>query len=94
MSYDRRTRTAHWVFEHLTRESVKRNEAVDRTKSAFSEDNSIHKYFRSQVCIKMAGQEADPPVLLTFSEFHGQCIVPILADLHRHPVQHIESWKS
>ena len=49
ISYDRRTRTAHWVFEHLTRDSVKRNEAVDRTKSEFREDNSIHRYFRAQV---------------------------------------------
>ena len=56
MSYDRRTRTAHWVFEHLTRDSVKRNEAVDRNKSAFSEDNSIHRYFRSQVRTRVARQ--------------------------------------
>ena len=48
ISYDRRNRTAHWVFEHLTRESVKRNEAVDRTKSEFKEDNSIHRFFRAQ----------------------------------------------
>ena len=48
LSYDRRNRTAHWVFEHLTRESVARNDNVDRTKSSFLEDKSIHPYFRSR----------------------------------------------
>ena len=48
MSYDRRNRTAHWVFEHLTRESVARNDNVDRAKSSFIEDQSIHPYFRSR----------------------------------------------
>ena len=47
MSYDSRNRTAHWVFEHLTKESVKRNDQVDRTKSDFKEDTSIHPFFRS-----------------------------------------------
>lgn len=46
LSYDRRTRVAHWVFEHLTAERVKRNEAVDRTKCNFHPDESIHTYFR------------------------------------------------
>jgi len=35
------------VFEHLTKESVKRNDEVDRAKSDFKEDPSIHPYFRS-----------------------------------------------
>ena len=48
LSYDKRNRTAHWVFEHLTRESVARNEEVDRNKSNFVEDSSIHPYFRSK----------------------------------------------
>ena len=48
VSYDRRNRVPHWVFEHLTKESVARNEAVDRAKSSFSEDESIHKFFRAQ----------------------------------------------
>ena len=48
LSYDRRNRTAHWVFEHLTRESVARNDNVDRAKSSFIEDQSIHPYFRSR----------------------------------------------
>ena len=48
LSYDRRNRTAHWVFEHITRESVARNEEVDRNKASFAEDQSIHPYFRSK----------------------------------------------
>ena len=47
VSYDRRNRTAHWVFEHLTRASVARNDQVDRQKSIFKEDKSIHQFFRS-----------------------------------------------
>ena len=47
VSYDRRNRTAHWVFEHLTAASVSRNDQVDRQKSAFKEDKSIHPFFRS-----------------------------------------------
>ena len=38
---------AHWVFEHLTAESTRRAENVDRQKSAFEEDKSLHPYFRS-----------------------------------------------
>ena len=47
VSYDRKTRSAHWVFEHLTRDSVRRNDNVDRQRSAFKEDQSLHPYFRS-----------------------------------------------
>lgn len=47
VSYDRRNRTAAWVFEHLTKESVRRNDAVDRQKSTFAPDQSVHQYFRS-----------------------------------------------
>ncbi|KAK7872798.1 hypothetical protein R5R35_011921 [Gryllus longicercus] len=47
LSYDRRNRVAHWVFEHLTAETVKHNDAVDRSKCQFTEDQSIHPYFRS-----------------------------------------------
>lgn len=46
LSYDRRTRVAHWVFEHLTKESVKYNEAVDRSLCNFMPDESIHHFFR------------------------------------------------
>ncbi|XP_034233748.1 endonuclease G, mitochondrial-like [Thrips palmi] len=47
LSYDRRNKVANWVFEHLTPDGVKHNEAVDRSKCDFKEDLSIHPYFRS-----------------------------------------------
>ncbi|CAH1175595.1 unnamed protein product [Phaedon cochleariae] len=47
LSYDRRNRVAHWVFEHLTPENVKPNDQVDRTKCEFKPDESVHKLFRS-----------------------------------------------
>lgn len=47
LSYDRRNRVAHWVFEHLTAEGVKANDSVDRAKSDFKPDESIHPFFRS-----------------------------------------------
>lgn len=46
LSYDRRNKVAHWVFEHLTAEIVKQNDAVDRAKCCFKPDESIHPYFR------------------------------------------------
>ncbi|XP_017019014.1 endonuclease G, mitochondrial [Drosophila kikkawai] len=48
LSYDRRNRVPHWVFEHLTAESVAKNDAVDRAKCDFKQDESIHPFFRSQ----------------------------------------------
>lgn len=48
LSYDRRNRVPHWVFEHLTAESVARNDEVDRAKCDFRPDESIHPYFRAQ----------------------------------------------
>ncbi|XP_045476096.1 endonuclease G, mitochondrial-like [Harmonia axyridis] len=48
LSYDRRNKVAHWVFEHLTPETVKRNSDVDRSKCEFKPDESIHPFFRSQ----------------------------------------------
>lgn len=47
LSYDRKTRTAHWVFEHLTADHVKHNDGVDRSKSDFKADESIHEFFRA-----------------------------------------------
>ncbi|XP_037046159.1 endonuclease G, mitochondrial [Bradysia coprophila] len=47
LSYDRRNRVAHWTFEHLTPQSVEANDQVDRSKSDFKPDESIHPYFRS-----------------------------------------------
>lgn len=52
LSYDKRNRVAHWVFEHLTKESVKYNKEVDRSKCDFKADESIHPYFR-HVIIKL-----------------------------------------
>lgn len=46
LSYDRRNRVAHWVFEHLTPEGVKSNPTVDRAKCDFKPDESIHAFFR------------------------------------------------
>ncbi|XP_066587245.1 endonuclease G, mitochondrial-like [Prorops nasuta] len=49
LSYDRRNRVAHWVFEHFNKEMLRSNEnAVDRSKCEFKPDESIHPYFRSQ----------------------------------------------
>ncbi|CAG0900468.1 unnamed protein product, partial [Darwinula stevensoni] len=47
LSYDRRNRVAHWVFEHLTAERIKKRDTVDRSKCNFHEDSSIHPFFRS-----------------------------------------------
>lgn len=46
LSYDRRNRVAHWTFEHLTKESVKSNDKVDRSKCEFTPDESVHSFFR------------------------------------------------
>ncbi|KAL1455711.1 hypothetical protein WDU94_009785 [Cyamophila willieti] len=46
LSYDKRNRTAYWVFEHLTKENTAYSESVNRSKSEFFEDGSIHEYFR------------------------------------------------
>lgn len=46
--YDRKTRTAHWVCEHLTPTSLLYNPSVDRSKCEFRPDSSIHKYFQSE----------------------------------------------
>lgn len=48
LSYDRRNRVPHWVFEHLTADSIAKNEAVDRSKSEFRSDTSIHAFFRAE----------------------------------------------
>lgn len=46
LSYDRRNRVAHWVFEHLHQENIKKNDEVDRSKCDFAPDGSIHHFFR------------------------------------------------
>ena len=47
LAYDKRNRTPHWVFEHLTHEKVKRNDGITRENSQFTADDSIHEYFRA-----------------------------------------------
>ncbi|KPJ07662.1 Endonuclease G, mitochondrial [Papilio machaon] len=48
LSYDRRNRVPHWVFEHLTKKHIEKNDQVDRSKCDFTPDESIHPFFRSQ----------------------------------------------
>lgn len=48
LSYDRKTRTANWVFEHLTPQHVGHNDKVDRSKCDFKADDSIHPFFRAE----------------------------------------------
>ncbi|CAB3360683.1 Hypothetical predicted protein [Cloeon dipterum] len=47
LSYDKRNRVPNWVFEHITKDSVKKNDKVDRAKCDFYEDKSVHEFFRS-----------------------------------------------
>ncbi|KAK2710097.1 hypothetical protein QYM36_013690 [Artemia franciscana] len=42
-----RNRSAHWVFEHLTFESVVYTAKVDRSKSDFYDDQTVHPFFRA-----------------------------------------------
>uniref|UniRef100_T1JNF5 Endonuclease G, mitochondrial n=1 Tax=Strigamia maritima TaxID=126957 RepID=T1JNF5_STRMM len=48
LSYDRRNRAAHWVLEHLTPDKIKQNDNVNRELCRFSEDQSVHPFFRAQ----------------------------------------------
>ncbi|CAG8511573.1 5277_t:CDS:2 [Acaulospora colombiana] len=48
-SYNRRLRHPDWVLEHITKESLKRGEDVDRSKSPFREDLAIPEMFRAKV---------------------------------------------
>ncbi|XP_054006449.1 endonuclease G, mitochondrial isoform X1 [Hylaeus anthracinus] len=47
LSYDRRNRVAHWVFEHLTKDRLQQNNEISRSKCEFKPDPSIHPFFRS-----------------------------------------------
>lgn len=47
LSYDRRNRTANWVFEHLHKGNVHKVDGIDREKCDFTEDTSIHQHFRA-----------------------------------------------
>lgn len=46
LGYDTRLRNARWVFEHLNRDLVQTSKS-DRMECKFTEDNSIHRFFRS-----------------------------------------------
>lgn len=47
--YDRAKRNPYWVVEHLTRDSIKSNPAVDRKKLVFTEDEAIPPRFRNKL---------------------------------------------
>ncbi|XP_017881641.1 endonuclease G, mitochondrial [Ceratina calcarata] len=47
LSYDRRNRVAHWVFEHLNKDRLQFNKEVSRSKCEFKPDTSIHPFFRA-----------------------------------------------
>lgn len=47
LSYDRRNKTANWVFEHIKPEHINADCDTDREKSTFQEDHSVHHFFRS-----------------------------------------------
>lgn len=46
ISYDRRTRVANWVLEHVTRDHLN-SDHYDRSDINFFEDHSFHNYFRA-----------------------------------------------
>ncbi len=47
LSYDQRMRNPKWVFECLTTEDVKYNDAITRTNCQFEIDQSVHPFFQS-----------------------------------------------
>lgn len=47
--YDRSTRNPYWVLEHITPQSIKSVEGVDRKKSVFREDEAIPLKFRARL---------------------------------------------
>ncbi|KOC60548.1 Endonuclease G, mitochondrial [Habropoda laboriosa] len=47
LSYDRRNRVAHWVFEHLNKDKLQHNKEISRSKCEFKPDPSIHPFFRA-----------------------------------------------
>ena len=55
LSYDKRNRVAHWVFEHITPECCKPNDQVDRALSEFTPDESIHPFFRLSFVLVLKG---------------------------------------
>lgn len=49
ISYDRRLRAPAWVLEHLTPAKLVYREDVNRKKSSFREDTTLHEYFRAKL---------------------------------------------
>lgn len=47
LAYDRRTRNAFWVCEHIKDDHVAKNDNINRNKSQFVDDSSIHQFFRA-----------------------------------------------
>ncbi|CCE79959.1 Piso0_003052 [Millerozyma farinosa CBS 7064] len=47
--WDRRTRNPYWVVEHITKDSIKSVDGVERKKSVFKEDEQIPPNFRSRL---------------------------------------------
>lgn len=47
--YDRSTRNPYWVLEHITKDSLRRRDGVDRKKSIFKEDETIPMKFRARL---------------------------------------------
>jgi endonuclease G len=48
-SFNRALRNPNWVAEHLTPESIKRKEGVDRENSSFKEDGDVPAMFRAKL---------------------------------------------
>jgi hypothetical protein len=76
LSYDRRNRVPHWVFEHLTKEALVYNESIDRKHCEFIEDASMHPYFRY-----IQGQSV--LLYLTGLPTSGKSIVIMISHGHR-----------
>ncbi|KAI7861726.1 hypothetical protein BDF14DRAFT_1991437 [Spinellus fusiger] len=49
VSYNRRDRNPNWVAEHLTPDSLKRADGVERSKSTFKEEDGIPPQFRARL---------------------------------------------
>ncbi len=77
ISYDRRNRTAHWVFEHLTSDGVAYNKNVDRSKCDFGESNFtllcnlIVQIFRISILFLVEDQTIHPFFRSSNSDYKG-----------------------
>mgnify|MGYP001169933658 CR=1 FL=1 len=47
--YDRKTRNPYWIVEHITKDSIRSAQGVDRKKSVFKEDENIPLKFRNRL---------------------------------------------